>query len=138
MNKEATIRRAEELASEEIARLKASGEFQSACEKLGIPREPDCQFWRVNRGGILWFREFVKNGGLILDGNYWVLEKDAVGAVRDAIELALINGWDSSKAAARFIYQGPANDVIHTQVDPGDYEEVTTMFTLLINRAHLG
>lgn len=136
MNKEATIRRAEQMASQEIARLKDSGEFQSACEKLGVPQEPENQFWRVNRYGILWFREFVKNGGLMLDTEYWAVENNAAGAVSDAIELALINGWGASKAAANFIYEGPANDVIRTQVSPGDYEEVTKLFLHLINKVH--
>lgn len=136
MKKQATIKQAARLASKAISQLKSDGKFLAACNALGIPPEPPGQFWRVNREGILWFREFVKNGGLVLDPAYWQLENNAVGAVSAAIEHALVTGSDPTKAASRFIYEGPANEVIQTQVDPDDYDRVSDLFVQLINRAH--
>lgn len=136
MKTEATIWRATQLASADIEDLKRKGNFQAECDALGIPKEPPGQLWRVNREGILWFRQFVKHGGLVLAPKYWILENDAVGAVSAAIESAFVNGSDSIKAAAKFIYEGAANDVIQTQIDPDDYEAIYLLFRSLINRGH--
>ena len=124
------------MANEAISQMKSDGKFQAACDALGIPSEPPGQIWRVNREGILWFREFVKNGGLVIDPAYWRIENNAIGVVGAAIEKALTNGWDANKAAAKFIYDGPANDVVQAQVDPSDYDHVTELFQTLINRGH--
>lgn len=119
-----------------IAQLKAEGKFNQACEQLGIPPDPPEQFWRVNRGAVLWLREFVRLGGLTLTPNYWILENGAQRVVVEALELALCNGWDASKASAKFIYEGPANDVIKTQVHGVNYERVDELFLKLLLLAH--
>lgn len=124
------------MANEAISQMKCDGKFQAACDALGIPSEPPGQIWRVNREAILWFREFVKNGGLVIDPAYWRIENNAIGVVGAAIEQALTNGWDANKAAAKFIYEGPANDVVQAQVDPSDYDQLTELFQTLINRGH--
>ena len=124
------------MADEAISQMKSDGKFQAACDVLGIPSEPPGQIWRVNREAILWFREFVKNGGLVIDPAYWRIENNAIGVVSAAIEEALTNGWDADKAAAKFIYEGSANDVVQTQVDSSGYDHVTELFRTAINRGH--
>jgi hypothetical protein len=119
-----------------IAQLKAEGKFNQACAELEIPPEPPEQFWRVNRGAVLWLREFVRLGGLTLTPSYWILESGAQKAVVEALELALCNGWDASKASAKFIYEGPANDVIKTQVYGANYKRVDELFLKLLLLAH--
>lgn len=127
---------AKKLANAAIKKLKSDGVYFDALDALGIPAEPPGQGWRINRAGILWFREFVKNGGLVLDPNYWRLENNAEFVVAAAIEQALVSGSDASQASTRFIYDGPGNDVIQTQVNPSDYDKVTKLFLKLINLAH--
>lgn len=136
MKKNSLIRRAIMTANNVILQLDNDEKLKSATDALDIPKEPESQIWKVNRVAILWFREFVEKGGLQLEPTYWQIDKNAIGVVSTAIEEALINGWDSNKAAAKFIYEGPANDVIQSQVDPSDYDHISEVFQSLINLAH--
>lgn len=138
MKKQAVVKRAGKLASVAINQMKQAGTFQRALEALELPIAPPGQFWRPHREAILWFREFVQHGGLILDPKYWALESGAVAAVQSAVELALMSGMDPIRAATQFIHAGPANEVIYTQVYPEDYEKVQKLFTALILQAFRG
>lgn len=136
MTNAAVVKRAVKAASAEIAQLKAAGMYFDAIKALDIPPEPAGQIWSVDREGFLWFRAFVKNGGLVLNPKFWRVDDGAAGAVCEAIEQALRSGADPIKAAAAFIYGGPVNDFVHTQVDPQDYNKVTDLFEKLIHRIH--
>ena len=136
MKKKSQIRRAMMMANKVILQLDSDGKLQSATEALGIPKEPAEQMWKVNREGILWFREFVKNGGLLLEPTYWRIDNNAIAVLSSSIEKALISGWDAHKAAANFIYGGFANDVVQSQVDLSDYDHISEVFLSLINLGH--
>lgn len=136
MKKNSQIRRAIMMANKIILQLNSEGKLKSATEALGIPKESAGQMWKVNREGILWFREFVKNGGLILEPTYWRIDNDAIAVLSSSIENALISGWDAHKAAANFIYEGVANDVVQSQVDLSDYDHISEVFLSLINLGH--
>lgn len=137
MSPNQTIFLASQKASNYLSKLRASDAIYAERAALGIPKEPEGQIWRVNRDGILWYREFVKEGGLVLDPAYWILENNAVHLVAVAIETGLTAGADSLRAASRFIFEGPANDVIRTQLAPDDYETVYKLFVAEVNRALL-
>lgn len=136
MKNNSQVRRATMMANKVILQLKTDGELQSATEALGIPKEPPGQMWRVNRDGILWFREFVKNGGLMLEPTYWRIDNNAIAVLSSSIEKALVYGWDAHKAAANFIDEGTVNDVVHSQVDLSDYDHISEVFLSLINLGH--
>lgn len=136
MKKNSQIRRAIMMANKIILQLKTDGKLQSATEALDIPKEPAGQIWKVNREGILWFREFVKNGGLLLEPTYWRIENNAIAVLSSSIEKALVSGWHAHKAAANFIYEGFANDVVQSQVDLSDYDHISEVFLSLINLGH--
>lgn len=136
MKKNSQIRRAIMMANEVILQLDNDGKLKSATEALGIPKEPLEQIWKVNREGILWFREFVKNGGLLLEPTYWRIENNAIAVLSSSIEKALVSGCHAHKAAANFIYEGFANDVVQSQVDLSDYDHISEVFQSLINLGH--
>lgn len=95
---------------------------------------------RVTPSHVLFLREFVGNGGLALDETFWRVDNGADEALLAAIEMALVNGWGSSKAAAKFIYDGTANDFVRSHVDLSGHSDgrdrVTEIFHAEINRAH--
>lgn len=140
MKREAAIRRAARISREVILQLKSAGKLQPALDALGIPPVPAEQFWGVNREAILFFREFVKSGGMMLDAGFWQVENGASGALKDAIEAALVNGWSASKAAGKFMYEGSANEVVQPNIDLSGYSDgqdrVNEVFCSEINRAH--
>jgi hypothetical protein len=136
MKKNSQIRRAIMAANQVMFQLNSDGKLKTMTDALGIPKEPAGQMWKVNREGILWFREFVKNGGLQLEPTYWRLENDAIPVLSSSIEKALINGWDAYKAAANFISEGTVNNIVHTQIGPPDYDQIDEVFQSLINLGH--
>lgn len=136
MKNGATVRRAERAACKALAEMKVSGTLKQACDALAIPPELPGQFGRAHREAIVWFRQFVKHGGLVLDPEFWRTEAGAVEAVSAGIEAALEKGWDSSRAAAEFIHGGLADEVIDTQVWDGDYDQISELFHSQINRSH--
>ena len=76
----------------------------------------------------------------MLDARFWQVENGASGALREAIEAALVNGWSASKAAGKFMYEGSANKVVQPNIDLSGYSDghdrVNEVFCSEINRAH--
>lgn len=93
---------------------------------------------------VLFWREFYRAGGLVLNPKFWNIEAGAADAVAAAIETGLVNGWSADKALSQFVYGGTAADAVR---DPyGDwqlggstaYGRMTRLFVAETNRAHAG
>lgn len=129
------IKQASITARSVLASHAREGTLMPAIDALGIPPTPPGQFWRVNQEAVLFWREFVKAGGLVLDPKVWKIDSNAQAVAAKAIEWALLHGKDGSTAAAHFLYEsGESCDVT---VDSRTYvvERVTSLFTREINRA---
>lgn len=129
-------------AVDTVADLNHCGVLGEALHAAGIPSSPPDQFWKTNRVAILFWREYVKAGGLDLDPGLWSLAAGAEEYIADAVEAALVCGLDPSKAAAAFLYKsGIAADMmrvdINHQIDDftnfGDH--ITMLFTYWIHLA---
>jgi hypothetical protein len=136
MEEQAMTRRAMRIANDAMRQLRPFEKLKAARDALYIPDEPDGQLWRVNREAILWFRAFVNAGGLVLDPKVWRTDNGAATAVSNAVEGAIVQGMDASKAAAGFMYDGPGNDVMHTTQYGDEMDQAELLLRSLINLVH--
>jgi hypothetical protein len=129
-------------AMQVIADHQSAGTLLSAMEQLGVQRSQAEQLWKVNRLAILFWREYVKAGGLVLDPLLWNIGAGAEVVMDDAVADALTHGKDGSKAAANFLYiSGTSSDIMRVDIDhmvdeDTDFgEHITNVFTDSINLA---
>lgn len=93
------------------------GTLASALDATGVDASPPGQFWRVHRLAILFWREYVAAGGLVLDADLWRIEAGAVNAVAQAVEWGFVHGSDGFKTAAQFLYlSGTSADVLRADL----------------------
>jgi len=69
--------------------------------------DPMLESWDPRCTAVWFWRAFVEAGGLQLDPALWNLGGGAAAGVAKAVESALVNGWDSSKASAVFLFETP-------------------------------
>ena len=131
------ITQATKAALAALKRRKLDGTLSYMLDDLGIPPTPPGQIWSVNKVAVLFWREFVIAGGLVLDPKVWRVDQGAEGVVADLIEQMLLTGQDPTKAAAHFLYEsGLSCDLTHDTVYDLD-KRVDTLFRREVNRAHL-
>lgn len=141
---------AEQATSAALAALnqhRQNGTLDAAIDELAIPPPAPEQFWRVNAVAIVFWREFVKAGGLQLDPYLWHIDRGAVQALAQAVENGLRKGTSGISAAAVFLYEGCAtwefirvniNDWMGDDETGQEFSELLDdLFTREINRSHL-
>lgn len=134
---ESPIKQATRTARAVLVKHAHDGTLAAAIDALGIPPTPPGQIWSVDRLGIIFWREFVKAGGLVLDPKVWRVDCGAEGVVADLIEKTLRTGGDPAKAASHFLYEsGLSVDLTNGTVYDLD-ERVGALFRREVNRAHL-
>lgn len=131
---------AAQIAIDTITDLNQRGVLNGVLDAAGIPSSPPEQLWKTNRVAILFWRAYVKAGGLGLDPELWRLEAGAEACIADAIEKALEKGQDASKATAAFLYtSGLSSDMMRVGINhPIDEytdfgEHITSLFSDWIN-----
>lgn len=141
---------AEQATSSALAALnqhRQNGTLDAAIDELAIPPPAPEQFWRVHAVAIVFWREFVKAGGLQLNPDQWHLDRGAMQALAQAVEAGLRSGSGGVKAAAVFLYEGGAsweyiraniNDWVGDDETGQEFSELLDdLFTREINRSHL-
>lgn len=61
---------------------------------------------RINQEAVLFVQSFTAADGLKLSDRLWRLNQGAKEALSRAIGQAVVSGWDASRAAAQFMYDG--------------------------------
>lgn len=109
-------------------------EWNAQTAALGIEPAAPGQFWTPNLGAVLFWREFVRQGGICLDPSVW--HDGAAVALAAAIERALVNGWSSPRAGADFIYSGAASELLRLDYygEMPDGEAVSDALDALFHR----
>jgi hypothetical protein len=143
MNQINKAKLAAQKAIDTVTSMNQRGVLNEALFAAGIPSSPPDQFWKTNRVAILFWREYVKAGGLDLDPELWCLEAGAEEYIADAVEAALVSGLDPSKATAAFLYtSGVSADIMRAGInhqidDVTDFGgHITMLFTYWIHLAN--
>ncbi len=123
----------------------ANGTLRQAIAGLGVAPSPPDQFWRINLDAILFWREFVKSGGITLDPALWRGDGNAAGELAQAIEGAIVRGWSGARSACYFLHdegidrQGLMNVPVpeRNDFDHPVWTAVDFWFWREVNRSHL-
>ena len=116
-------------------------EWNAQTAALGIDPPKPGQFGRPSLGGVLFWREFVRQGGIDPDPAVW--HDGAAVALAAAIERALVNGWSGPRALSFFVHSGEAAGVLRLDFygETSDGEAVSdaldALFYRELRRAHL-